>query len=142
MRTPKTLEPLKKYAEKLNKCANNLPSISKKISTIASNLAGYTVVNGLIFFIAIKASCKRPEFQNFFVPASSFLIVLLFFFFINDVFTNYFPMKPTKNKKLTLSTILIYIIIIFCSVFITWLYVASIYQPLFTIPNDIRECKL
>ncbi|EJD6540345.1 hypothetical protein EX217_11485 [Providencia rettgeri] len=134
-------ERLHKCIEALNKHTDELPSISKRVSSVASNLAAYTVVNGLIFLIAIKASCKLPEFQGAFYHASAFFIGILFFLFINDVFTNYFPLKPIKHEKLSFKLILVYLAIIGGTMAITWLYVASVYQPLFSIPDGILECK-
>lgn len=140
MKLADMLERFHKHIKVLNRYTNELPSISKRVSSVASNLAAYTVVNGLIFLIAIKASCKLPEFQEIFYYASAFLIAILFFFFINDVFTNYFPLKPIKYEKLSCKLILMYIAIIVGTAGITWLYVASVYQPLFSIPESLSKC--
>ncbi|WP_413495702.1 hypothetical protein [Morganella psychrotolerans] len=142
MEVRKILTALNTLTNNLGKLTNELPSVSKKVSAIASNLAGYSVVNGLICLIAVKASCKYPEFYNLFYNSSGVFIAILFFFFINDVFNNYFTIKSIKNKKLNAMTFVIYICIIFGSIFITWLYVAAIYLPLFTMPSIILECKL
>ncbi|HHR6128489.1 TPA: hypothetical protein ACS72K_000042 [Providencia alcalifaciens] len=140
MKISKLLEPINKYAEKLNECFDKVPSISKRVSIVVSNLAAYTVVNGLIFLIAIRASCKYPKLLVSPYNISAILIALLFFFFINDVFTNHFPIKSIKNEKFTLKLVFIYICFSLGSMVITWLYVASIYQPLISMPDSIFEC--
>lgn len=140
MKLTDIFERLHKCIEALNKHTDELPSISKRVSSVASNLAAYTVVNGLIFLIAIKASCRFPEFQGAFYHVSAFFIGILFFLFINDVFTNYFPLKPIKHEKLSLKLIFVYIAIIVGAMVITWLYVASVYQPLFSIPESLSKC--
>ncbi|UDN37410.1 hypothetical protein [Proteus sp. NMG38-2] len=136
----KIIEPINRYAEKLNEFFDEVPSISKRISIIVSNLVAYTVVNGLILLIAIRASCKYPKLQVNPYDISAILIAMLFFFFINDVFTNHFPIKPKKNEKFTLKLVFIYICFALGSMLITWLYVASIYQPLISMPDSIFEC--
>ncbi|WP_420173529.1 hypothetical protein [Morganella morganii] len=79
MKLTSIFERLHKFIEVLNKHTDELPSISKRVSSVASNLAAYTVVNGLIFLIAIKASCKFPDFHRIFYHASAFFIAVLFF---------------------------------------------------------------
>ncbi len=140
MKVTDIFERLHKYIKVLNDHTDELPSLSKRVSSVASNLAAYTVVNGLVFLIAIKASCKLPEFQEVFYHVSAFFIAILFFFFINDVFTNYFPLKPIKYEKLSFKLIFVYLAIIVGAVVITWLYVASVYQPLFSIPESLSKC--
>ncbi|MFB0771490.1 hypothetical protein [Proteus cibi] len=140
MKISKIIESINRYAENLNKLFDKVPSISKRISIIVSNLAAYTVVNGLILLIAIRASCKFPKPLVTPYDVSAIFIAMLFFFFINDVFTNHFPIKLKKNEKFTLKLVFIYICFAIGSILITWLYGASIYQPLISMPDSIFEC--
>ncbi|WP_337228087.1 hypothetical protein [Proteus faecis] len=144
MKMSKILEPINKCAENLNKFFDKVPSISKTVSIVVSNLAAYTVVNGLILLIAIKASCKYPNLQINPYNVSTTLCVILFFFFINDVFTHHIPKPSIRNKKFTLPLIITYtfkyILFAVLSFIITSFYIASIYQPLISIPDSIFKC--
>ncbi|PHI31181.1 hypothetical protein [Budvicia aquatica] len=127
--------------EQIASISKKTPEITKTISAVISKLSSYTVINGLVYFFVARADCKFPGLGMKFVGP---VIAFLFLVFLLDVFTNDFTLfKIIDNKE---GTILKRIIVIFLAFLaaglLSWLYVSGIYQPLFSIPDKIWECKI
>lgn len=129
------------FAEHIENASNKLPKITKKISFVLSKLSSYTIINGLVYFFVARADCKFPGLGMKFVGP---VIAFLFLVFLLDVFTNDFTLfKIIDNKEGTILKRVIVIFLAFLSAgLLSWLYVSGIYQPLFSIPDKIWECKI
>ncbi|MGJ0580706.1 hypothetical protein ACR71G_22375 [Xenorhabdus bovienii] len=113
----------------------------KGFSAVMCNLAGYTVVNGLIYFFVASAHCKYPSFDKVIFQGMAFFIALLFVIFLLDVFINYLPAKDANDKnKSACKRIAIYLGCFIGGGFLSWFYIAGVYAPLFSLPSHLLTC--
>ncbi|AWS52264.1 hypothetical protein V6478_003866 [Providencia rettgeri] len=123
-----------------NKLYKKAKYLSKRASAFAATLASYTVINGLVWFFGIRVSCKYPDYTNIAEHFCSIIIVLMFMAFITDFLTNYVTPDFLKLKEKTVISGTLYLLSILGFVLILWMYITSIYQPLFSFSKEIYQC--
>ncbi|MDE9553296.1 hypothetical protein [Xenorhabdus bovienii] len=126
----------KAFIEGIDNSLKKIPQLTDNFSALMSKLASYSVANGLIYFFASRAHCKYPMREALIDNTSSIIIAILFAIFSLDTLANHSPIKIIIDKNIPRYVrIIVYSFCLIVGVLLSWLYLAGIYYPLFTLPQ-------
>ncbi|KLU14904.1 MULTISPECIES: hypothetical protein [Xenorhabdus] len=129
--------------EKIEGLFKKTPTFASRGSAIMSNLASYSVVNGLIGFFAIRALCKYSQYEVVIGSIVSLLVAFLFALFLLDTFLNHIPLKEISGKSKSVPVrCFLYFIFIAVGILLNFTYTAGIYISLFNFSSQVLTCKL
>ncbi|WP_416777585.1 hypothetical protein ACNFJN_05110 [Xenorhabdus budapestensis] len=128
--------------EKIEDLFKKVPKFASRGSAIMTNLASYSVVNGLVGFFALRALCKYSQYEVVIGSMVSFLVAFLFALFLLDTFSNHIPLKEISGKiKSVPVRCFLYFIFVAIGILINFTYTAGIYISLFNFSSQVLTCN-